>query len=70
MAALQTEMSATAFAHAETRHHCDERDQNEGENDYEFDHGENTLNAVMQRHSETVRIEDTTRNYARFTLHE
>jgi hypothetical protein len=47
MAMLQTEMSASAFAHAETRHHGDQREQNESKNDYEFNHGESFLNAVM-----------------------
>jgi hypothetical protein len=70
MAMLQTEVSASAYARAETRQHGDQRDQNQGENHYEFDHSENALNTVMPRHSETVRIEHITRNYARFTLHE
>jgi len=47
MAMLQTEMSASAFAHAETRDDGDQREQNQGKNDYEFDHGESFLNAVM-----------------------
>ena len=70
MAMLQTEMSPSTSARAETRHHGDQRDQNESENDYEFDHGENFLSVVMPRHSEMVRIEDITRNYACFSLHE
>jgi hypothetical protein len=69
IAMLQTGMSASAFTHAETWHHGDQREQNEGENDCEFDHGENALNAVTPPHPERVRIQDTTRNYARLTLH-
>jgi hypothetical protein len=52
------------------RHHRNHQEQNKGNNDYEFDQGENALNVVTPPHSERVRIEDTTRNYARFTLHE
>ena len=62
-------MFAGAFARAETRHHGDQRDENEGENDHEFDHGENALNAVMPRRPERVRLEGTISNYGRFTLH-
>ena len=66
---LQTEISASPFADAETWQRSDQRDQNENKNDYEFDYGENVLNAVMPRHSDRVPIGNTTRNYARFTLH-
>jgi hypothetical protein len=54
----------------ELRHHRNHQNQNEGKNDYEFNHGENVLNVVTPPHSERVRIEDTTRHYARFALHE
>ena len=64
LAILQTEISASPFADAETWQHSDQRDQNENKNDYEFDYGENVLNAVMPRHSDRVPIGNTTRNYA------
>ena len=70
LAMLQTKISASAFTHAQTGHHGDQRDQSEGENDYEFDQRENALHAVMPRRPQKTRIEGTTRIYTRFTLHE
>jgi hypothetical protein len=40
MATLKTGTAASAFAHAETRYHGDQQDQNQDENDYEFDRSE------------------------------